>query len=544
MCKGWLLVAALAAMILAAPTAWAQRGGGRGGFGGGGAMLLGQKSVQAELKLSDEQTAKVTTHLEKQRGAFAELRDLSREERAAKMRERATANEAALKEILTADQLKRLKQITLQQRGASALADDEVADAVGLTADQKEKVRSINSEMRGLFQGGGGEDREAMRKKFEEARASSNTKLEALLTPEQQTKWKELNGEPFKGEIQRPQGRGNRQAAAVSRSAGQLVSLKANASAASRQDDNTWNQVDRLLNAEPRAVQFAFAVHRGETPVQLAGVHKPPKPNPAKMRRKVHRQNQRQAHWANHHAAISEFAPQWMRDDQVALTSGSEIETRTAERHAFGFATHEGDTPILLAGAHHPPKPNPAKMRRKVHRQNQHNARHDARRPKHHHASHRDGGPRHHQFARHGHMGHRYAHHGFADHHRYHGEQGPQFARFRHDPGRPHFASRPHHRPNHFAGWSRDHGGPARAHFAQERGPRGGHPPGHGPRAEFSSHRPGGHHFHMSSWHRHAHGENRHGEHRHGRHRDGDPRDGDRDKDRRPKHDEKHRDRD
>lgn len=478
--KGWFLVAALAVMTLAAPAAWAQRGGGRGGFGGGGTLLLGQKSVQTELKLTDEQTAKVTAHLEKQRGSFAELRDLSREERGAKMREQATANDAALKEILTADQLKRLKQITLQQRGPSALADDEVADAVGLTAEQKEKVRSINSEMRGLFQGGGGEDREAMRKKFEEARASTRTKLEALLTPEQQTKWKELTGEPFKGEIQRPQGRRNRAASLPLPRTGQLISLAADT--ATGQDDDTWNEVAQLLNAEPRAAQFGLALHRGETPVQLVGVHKPPKPNPAKMRRKVHRQNQRHAHWSKHHSARPQFAPHSTRDDQVVLSH---------------------------------------------------------RRPNHH-ASHHHRGPRHHHFARF-----EQARHGYAGHHRHHGGRGPQVARFGHHPGHRHFAARPYsrhhqfagrpyHRPHHSDGWSRDFAGADRGHFAFHHGPQRDERFGHGPRGEFSRHRPGGHHFHMSSWRRH--GDDRQ-DHRRGDHPRGDRDKHRHEKDRHEKHD-------
>jgi hypothetical protein len=86
--------------------------------------------------MSDEQIKKATEQVEKQRESFAGLRDLSREERQAKMQESEKANQAVLAEILKEDQLKRFKQISLQQRGGQALADPEVARA-GLSLSRK-----------------------------------------------------------------------------------------------------------------------------------------------------------------------------------------------------------------------------------------------------------------------------------------------------------------------------------------------------------------------------------------------------------------------
>ncbi len=221
-----LLMFALAAVVATASPALAQRGGGRGpGFGGGrgpGGNSLGllmQKSVQDELKMSDEQVKKATEEVEKQRESFAGLRDLSREERQAKMQESAKANQAVLADILKDDQLKRFKQISLQQRGGQALADPEVAQALGLSTEQKDRIHAIQeasqNDMRELFQAGGGGDREEMRKKAEALRTSVNEKSTAVLSAEQQTKWKEMNGEPFKGEIRRQGRGGGRPGAAV-----------------------------------------------------------------------------------------------------------------------------------------------------------------------------------------------------------------------------------------------------------------------------------------------------------------------------------------
>jgi Spy/CpxP family protein refolding chaperone len=204
---------AAAVVAIAVCPAWAQeqqrqRGGGRGfgAFGAGTLYLLGQKSVQEELKLSDEQVKKVTELQEKQREAFQGLRDLSPEERQTKMQEIAKAQNEALAKVLDAKQLKRAKQIALQQQVrfglAFVLTNDELAKTLQITDEQKQKIQEIRrsafEEMRDL-----GRDEEG-RKKREEIRNATNEKVNGVLTAEQKAKLKELQGEPFKGEIQFP----------------------------------------------------------------------------------------------------------------------------------------------------------------------------------------------------------------------------------------------------------------------------------------------------------------------------------------------------
>jgi len=190
-----------------------QRGGGLGGFGGVGTLfLLGQKSVQEELKLSDDQVKKVTELREKQRESFQGLRDLSPEERRSKIQEMTKAQNEALAKILDAKQLKRIKQIALQQQMrfgiVFVLNNEEVAKTLQITDEQKEKIREIQrnafEEMRNL-----GRDEEG-RKKREEIRKATNEKVEGLLSAEQKSKLKELQGEPFKGQIDLPQFGGGR----------------------------------------------------------------------------------------------------------------------------------------------------------------------------------------------------------------------------------------------------------------------------------------------------------------------------------------------
>jgi Spy/CpxP family protein refolding chaperone len=202
-----LVLAFAAASASPASAQERQRGprGGGGGFGGGQLGLLSQKSVQDELKLSEDQIKQATQLSEKQREAFRGARDLSQEERQKKFADMVAANDKALAEILKPDQLKRLKQISLQLRGTMAIADPETVAALKLTDEQKEKVKTIAEDFRkeaGNRAGGG--DREEARKRRAEARKTAEDQLMAVLTDEQKTKWKELAGEPFKGEIRRP----------------------------------------------------------------------------------------------------------------------------------------------------------------------------------------------------------------------------------------------------------------------------------------------------------------------------------------------------
>ena len=168
-----LCILALGVATLTAPDAWGQQRGGRGfggpGTGGSDFGLLQQKSVQDELKVSTQQLDEVTAAMEKQRDSVGDLGDLSREERQQKFAEMRKANQEALAKILDADQLKRLNQIALQQRGPRAFADPEVASALSLTGEQKQQIETIQddarSQMQELFQGGPEGDRAEMPQK-------------------------------------------------------------------------------------------------------------------------------------------------------------------------------------------------------------------------------------------------------------------------------------------------------------------------------------------------------------------------------------------
>jgi len=201
------MVLAFGVVALMAVPGWAQQGrGGRFGGGGGGAALLSNKSVQKELKATDEQAEKLNAFaretMEKQRGEFQKFADLSQEERREKMREtartRAVELHQGMSKILKPEQVKRFEEIQLQQSGVAAFMMPRVEERLKLADDQKSKLREISEEaMRGAFQGGGQGDPEEARKKRAETRKQSTEKALAVLTADQKKTWKEMTGEPF-----------------------------------------------------------------------------------------------------------------------------------------------------------------------------------------------------------------------------------------------------------------------------------------------------------------------------------------------------------
>lgn len=201
-----LALVAIVSALVASPALAQQRGMGMGQMSS--SMLLGQESVQKELKLTDEQIKKAESVREKTMAMMQEIRQNAqgdREQMAKKMLELNQQTDKSVAEFLKPEQVKRLKQITLQQTGVRAVANPEVAAALKVTDEQKQKIQDLQmanaTKMRELFQGAGGDFAE-MRKKMEEFNKTANEQFMGLLTEEQKTKWKELIGEPFTGKIE------------------------------------------------------------------------------------------------------------------------------------------------------------------------------------------------------------------------------------------------------------------------------------------------------------------------------------------------------
>jgi len=216
-------VVGLGLVALLAGPALAQ-GQGRGGFGmmGGGGLggLIGNESVQKELKLDDAQVTKAKElgdkNREKMTAAREELQSLDQEERGKKMAElRKEMNESTLKavgEFLKPEQVTRLKQINCQTLGAMAFSDPDIAKKLNITDAQKDEIKTITDEsmatMREIGQGFQ-DDREGTMKKMTEHRKETLTKVVAKLNDEQQKTWKEMTGAPFELKMGPPRPRNN-----------------------------------------------------------------------------------------------------------------------------------------------------------------------------------------------------------------------------------------------------------------------------------------------------------------------------------------------
>src|SRR5207244_79029 len=133
-----------------------QPGGRRGGFGqiNATSLVISNKDLQAELKVTDAQKEKFKDVLEKQQKMAASFKgggfkNLDKEKQAERAKEGEELN-AEIKKVveatLTPDQLKRLKEIDRQALGVRAFTNEEVIAELKLSDDQKTKVKGIAEE--------------------------------------------------------------------------------------------------------------------------------------------------------------------------------------------------------------------------------------------------------------------------------------------------------------------------------------------------------------------------------------------------------------
>jgi Spy/CpxP family protein refolding chaperone len=201
-----LAVPALAICCLAGNVALAQGRGGRGGFQMGGPNMLAFEQVQKELKITDEQKAKITEILEAARPPQGtNFFNMSEEERAELRKKGEEAGKKAVA-TLTPEQSARFKQMQLWVQGSRALIDDaDLAKQLSLTDDQKGAVKTIVDESdkkrRELFQGlGQGATQEDRAKAFEQMTTMNNemeAECMAVLTDAQKSQLEKMKGPKF-----------------------------------------------------------------------------------------------------------------------------------------------------------------------------------------------------------------------------------------------------------------------------------------------------------------------------------------------------------
>lgn len=211
--KRWtvlLAIAALSSVVMA-------QGQGRGMMmGRGGAsetMLLGRADVQRDLALTEDQKTKLTAMQSKMRedmqAAMENARSSGNFDREAMQKAMADMMAKSKKEtsaILTADQNKRLHEIWIQVAGNAVLLDEGVQKDLGLTAEQKTKIKDLqakqNEANQAVFQKmqDGEIDRSEIQGIMKKNSDTLNVELGKVLTEDQRTKLKAMGGKPFKAD--------------------------------------------------------------------------------------------------------------------------------------------------------------------------------------------------------------------------------------------------------------------------------------------------------------------------------------------------------
>jgi serine/threonine protein kinase len=196
--------------------------------GVGPLFLLTQRPVQEDLKLTDEQISKIRDlkrQVDSQReefGGFWPGKVPSQEEKErylATFRKQAKDNREAIAAILDPAQKTRMKQIGWQLGRHWTFSDPEVIAKLELTTNQIDQIREIQDQARNEERQCHKEswdarkaakdeankaDRDSGRKRIPEIWRTAQARIMSTLSPAQTARWREMVGEPFKGEMMFP----------------------------------------------------------------------------------------------------------------------------------------------------------------------------------------------------------------------------------------------------------------------------------------------------------------------------------------------------
>jgi len=174
--------------------------------GGRDLFWLAHESVQQDLRLSPEQIEALAQLRRKRDETFELSEDLSPDKFQEKSDE-LHQQEQTLADLLTPEQRTRLKQILLQQRGPSALADPDVIASLDLSLEQRQQIRQFQNDaerfVRTSFQPGH-KLRPEEYEQVKQAWSKTWQKMLGVLTDEQTARWKKLTGEKFAGRLPPP----------------------------------------------------------------------------------------------------------------------------------------------------------------------------------------------------------------------------------------------------------------------------------------------------------------------------------------------------
>jgi serine/threonine protein kinase len=161
-------------------------------------MPLHWEEVQNELKLSEAKRQAIQKMGEQWQRAMSESwkQPQPPDERERRRLKLAQDQEAAVAELLSAEEHQRFKQIALQFLGPLAFSDPDVAKALELSTEQKKELRGLQKHVCGPGPFGGPRGHGP---KEEEAQRGLQEKIRDLLTAKQNRTWAELVGKPSSG---------------------------------------------------------------------------------------------------------------------------------------------------------------------------------------------------------------------------------------------------------------------------------------------------------------------------------------------------------
>lgn len=184
------------------------------GGGGGKAMLLNREDVQRDLALTSAQKDKLEgareEMMEKMREVFTAAREQGTDMSAMRpqMEKMMKDSEKTILAILTPEQNKRLKEISIWVNGNRSILDEEIQKDLKMTDDQKSKAKGLQTKqgeaMQSLFEKMRNQeiDREEMQAAMKKNNDILDAELGKLLTAEQTAQLKSMKGKEFKADDQ------------------------------------------------------------------------------------------------------------------------------------------------------------------------------------------------------------------------------------------------------------------------------------------------------------------------------------------------------
>jgi hypothetical protein len=210
--KASRIITVLACVVLVG-SCFAQGQGGRRGRGGNSLRsLLGRADVQTELKITDDEKTKIEA-LPRPAGFGGRGGGNggggnggggggARPDPAA-MQARMEEERKNIQAILTPEQFTRLNELLIQREGIGAIARPEVQTSLGLSDDQKAKIKELSDKFQQANRDtnqqrrDGSLDQQAAQERNQANRNIYTEELTKVLTADQAAKLKAMGGAPF-----------------------------------------------------------------------------------------------------------------------------------------------------------------------------------------------------------------------------------------------------------------------------------------------------------------------------------------------------------